>query len=103
MDKYLEKMVLVSEERWKKLLQSEKEWNEGEISKTINSPIQSDYDKGKEGELEDITIPPPGIPTNNDTVLDIDFSETGNLDNKKLKRKRKVPKLLLNYKWKKLP
>jgi hypothetical protein len=121
MDKYLEKMVLVPEERWKQLLQNESN-NRQELdnsrSDTDETPFPTEEEKNtsssekeisdnklrKESNSEPEVIAPPGVPESG--ISDIDNSEVEEHPIKKLKKTVKKHKKETNkpfFKWKKLP
>jgi hypothetical protein len=111
MDKYLEKMVLVPQDRWEQLLKNEKELShkkEKDISEEEPPfPLESAEDKNSEtaSDVDDKKLAPPGIPTDSldiEEVLD-DDNKNYNPPIKKRKMNIKSKSLTQTFQWKKLP
>ncbi len=109
MDKYIEKMILVSEERWNLLLKNESQ-NETHTKESL-FPIESKSNADKsETDIESIVngnedkqLSPPGIPE--EGISDIDgasFEDESSWDRKRKKRKLSVENIK-TFQSKKLP
>jgi hypothetical protein len=124
MDKYLEKMVLVPEERWKQLLQNESNYRQemdndrSETDETPETPFPIEEEKNthptekgitenkvtQEPETQPKVIAPPGVPVSG--ISDIDNSDSEDHPIKKVKKTVKRQKKDKNkpfLQWKKLP
>ncbi len=121
MDKYIEKMVLVPEERWNQLLRNENhqlEEDQGgdseidhpfpiekikdDVKNNVDGDVNDFVTKVKEGE-KDKQLAPPGIPEEGINDIESIGSEGEHLPLKKQRKHKHSFKTVKHFQWKNLP